>query len=800
MTHYLDRKPQASALRKFGYPRIRDRHVHRLKLVLLLISATIPLAILGRPASAQEPAQGQAARPAAAVVPGDAYLDPAAAEIVRRARERKEGVDRSLLGYRAVAKERVGVGIRALRRDRILYEHELVARITWRRGDTARVEALGARTAVPIARGQSPVPQGLRSMLGQLAFNPDHDLLRFRPSDSAETDNLHHPLAAGSEADYRFRSGDTTVITFQDGRTLRVYELVVLPRRSSFWLIAGSFWFDAETYGLVRAVFRTARPFDLTVDGDVDDANDVPAVFRPIRAEIRYITIEYGLQAYRWWLPRLMAIDAVAQLGSLMQIPVRFERIYEEYQVDGGAGLPAARAMPLPVRSASAAPARVADSTNPRGRRRAVTLSIGGGGDSTRSRRAVRADSTDARHREHEDSAHARRARADSAFPIAVTMPPDSISLAESPYLPAPIFEPGPSMVTETDLREVARVAGLLPVMMMPPSAGFRWAPRDPTMLRFNRVEGLSFGARLDAESGVYAGDATVRFGVADLVPNAELGLTRSFAATRLRLGGFYRLATVDPETKPFGIGNSLAGLLFGRDDGDYYRALGAEFTAVPSPALAQWFTWRLYVERQRAVAKETDLSLWRLLSSSHRFRENVTADRATEVGAALTLRGQRGADPGHLVLGADLFLEGATGTFDYGRGALAARVGLPLPFGVAGAVEAAAGSSVGAVPVQGLWYLGGPATLRGYAGAAAAGDAFWRARVELASQAAGARLALFGDAGWAGARGGFAKQAPLLAWGVGASFLDGLVRLDVSRGVRWPAGWRVDLYWDGAL
>ena len=778
--------------------------MHRLSSVILLFGLAIPFAALVRPASAQAPAAGQVPRPeavATSAVPSDAYLDPGAAEIVRRARERKEGVDRSLLGYRAVAKERVGVGIRALRRDRILYEHELVARIEWRRGDTARVEALGARAAVPIARGQSPVPQGLRSLLGQLAFNPDHDLLRIRPRDSANTDDIRHPLAEGSEADYRFRSGDTTDITFQDGRTLRVYELVVLPRRSSFWLVAGSFWFDAETYGLVRAVFRTARPFDLAVDGDSGDATDVPAVFRPVRAEIRYITIEYGLQAYRWWLPRLIALDAVAQAGSLMQIPVRFERIYEEYQVDGGAGLPAARPMPLPARSASAATARGAEPAGARGRRR-VTLGLrfGGGGDSTRARRGGRGDSTDARHRERADSAHARRARADSAFPIVVTLPPDSTVLAESPYLPAPIFEPGPSMVTETDLREVARVAGLLPAMMMPPSAGFRWAPRDPTMLRYNRVEGLSFGARLDAESGLYAGDATVRFGIADRVPNAELGLTRSFASTRLRLGGYFRLATVDPETKPFGIGNSLGALLFGRDDGDYFRALGAELALGPSPARTQWFAGRLYVERQRAVAKETDISLRQLWSPSHRFRENVSADRATEVGAALTLRGQRGADPGHLVLGAELALDGATGTFEYGRGALTARVAAPLLLGAAGALEVAAGSSVGAVPAQGRWYLGGPATLRGYAGAAAAGEAFWRARVELASRATGARLALFGDAGWAGARAGFAKQAPLLAWGVGASFLDGLVRLDVARGVRWPAGWRVDLYWDGAL
>jgi hypothetical protein len=89
---------------------------------------------------------------------------------------------------------------------------------------------------------------------------------------------------------------------------------------------------------------------------------------------------------------------------------------------------------------------------------------------------------------------------------------------------------------------------------------------------------------------------------------------------------------------------------------------------------------------------------------------------------------------------------------------------------------------------------------LRGYGGSAAVGESFWRGRLEVAARSPAARFALFGDAGWAGVRAGFAKQAPLLAWGVGASFLDGLVRLDVARGVRWPAGWRVDFYMDGAL
>ena len=42
-----------------------------------------------------------------------------------------------------------------------------------------------------------------------------------------------------------------------------------------------------------------------------------------------------------------------------------------------------------------------------------------------------------------------------------------------------------------------------------------------------------------------------------------------------------------------------------------------------------------------------------------------------------------------------------------------------PLAF----ALEAAAGTRTGTMPVQGRFYLGGPATLRGYSGAIVAGD-----------------------------------------------------------------------------
>ena len=69
-----------------------------------------------------------------------------------------------------------------------------------------------------------------------------------------------------------------------------------------------------------------------------------------------------------------------------------------------------------------------------------------------------------------------------------------------------------------------------------------------------------------------------------------------------------------------------------------------------------------------------------------------------------------------------------------------------------------------------------------------------------MASSLPGLRLAVFGDAGWAGQRPAFRNGKPLLATGVGASFLDGLVRLDLARGLRAPKGWRFDLYFDGRL
>ena len=89
---------------------------------------------------------------------------------------------------------------------------------------------------------------------------------------------------------------------------------------------------------------------------------------------------------------------------------------------------------------------------------------------------------------------------------------------------------------------------------------------------------------------------------------------------------------------------------------------------------------------------------------------------------------------------------------------------------------------------------------MRGYGGAAMSGEAFWRARAEVANAWPAARLALFLDAGRAAPRDDLSLDRALIGAGIGASFFDGLLRLDVGRALRPPTGWRVEFYTDGVL
>src|SRR5690606_32568930 len=102
----------------------------------------------------------------------------------------------------------------------------------------------------------------------------------------------------------------------------------------------GTVWLDADTHAMVRAVFRLADAFDLERDDDDGDSDDIPGFLKPIQAEVKYFTIEYGLWELRWWLPRLVAVEAVASVGGFVRAPLRYERTYSEYVVEGDPDAP----------------------------------------------------------------------------------------------------------------------------------------------------------------------------------------------------------------------------------------------------------------------------------------------------------------------------------------------------------------------------------------------------------------------------------------------------------------------------
>jgi len=700
----------------------------------------------------------------AAAQDSSAYLDAGARALVDRARARRVSAEQRITDYHVRVTERISLGLRALRRDRTFYQRELAARYAWHKYATDTVTMLGAREAIPVVYSGTRLPEDLDADAPDLGFEigkPGEERLAVGIGDS---EFVYDPIAPGSESRYRFQSGDTTVITLQDGRTLRVFELRIIPRRDDFHLLTGSFWFEERDMALVRAVFRPARAWDLERDlddpSDKNDAKDIPGFLKPIKGEVRYITVEFALLDGKWWLPHLIAFDAVATAGNWLSAPLRYERAFADYDVTAG-----------PPPAAGDTLVADADSTPP---------------DSS----AIAACRGRA-------SCRCTRRRCRTAV---VVLPEDTTTLLTSAALPRSFDDQGPFM-SAGEAAEIEKAIGVLPETPWHAHAPtLRFGPGGAGLIRYNRVEALSVGARLGFDFGRLTSDVQARIGWGDVWPNVELGIGRESPDVSLRVAGYRRLAAANPEAKPFGIGNSLGALVLGRDDGVYYRSWGGEILLKPAATAPQSFQLRFYGEWQRPAVKETDVSLPHLFHSDHLFDSNIAAEPAREFGASLTVRGARGVSTRGLTIGAEWTMDAGAGTFDYARTSLTSRLTAPLPGRLLGALEVAGGMTGGDAPIQGHWYLGGPATLRGYDGGVVSGPDFWRGRVEIANSSPGARLAVFSDVGWAGEGKSFSTARPLYSVGLGASFLDGILRVDLARGLAAPKGWRVDLYVDGIL
>jgi hypothetical protein len=717
-----------------------------------------------------------------------AFRDATARSILLLARDARTRQDSALVAYDATTYQRVSAGIAftKLGRDRLAFRSEGSTKVRWRRGVGAYVEVTGSRTVVPIAGKSASV--GIEGSLSPIPYYPGSESLWIGASAARqvvdENEGVIHPLAEGSEAYYTFASGDSATFRLPDGKSIRLRELKIRPRTPKWNLAVGSLWFDMSGGQLVRAAYRMSVPMDIKAVAEDEDSTsfkDVPSVMRPLlfpmTAEISAIGVEYGLYQGRFWLPRLQVAHGGARMG-FVRSPFKLEQKFTYDRVNAGGTL-----APIPAPS---------DSMR---EEMGVHVDVGTPTKSERdsARAARRAD------RMRCDSAGNRtrvRNRDDGRNPVLITIPCDSTKLANSPDLPASIYDAGEETVNSGEIDALVSQA-----LSMGAQAEF--APQRPTLatasLRYNRIEGLSFGGVADQQLGAgYALHALGRIGVADREPVVELTASRSDLRRTLGVTVYNRLVSAGDWGNPLSTGSSISAFLFGRDEGFYYRATGVELTRTPDQPGPIDFSWSIFAEQERNARQRTTFSLARAVRGSQ-FEPNITAQRSLYAGARTRVTQTIGANPAGFRLFNDLRLEAAHGdTGMYGRVALDVTASHGIGNGAA-ALTVAAGTSAGVLPLQRNWFLGGSPTVRGLRPATSTGNAFWLARGEVAHGLGAIRPVVFADIGWAGDRTKWGEVGkPLSGAGAGFSMLDGLVRFDVARGLQPEKRWRVDAYVEG--
>jgi len=751
--------------------------------------------------------------PVTAEVLATSFRDATAREMLLRARAARMSQDSALNGYDATTYQRIsaGMGFSRIGRDRLIFRTENVSRVRWQRGIGAWVDVKGQRTAIPVApdEAQKEAQEDMaeEADMAAIPYYPGYEALWIGSGAaraSVDEREFVHPLAQGAEAYYLYESGDSIDIRLPDKSTVKLRELRVRPRTPKWNVVVGSLWFDTKSGQLVRAAYRFATPLDvwaMVKEEDPHSLDDVPKwvmpMISPMHAQVSAVAIEYGLYEGRFWLPRMRAAEGSAQV-SFMHVPFKMEQSFKYASVNARDTLPTivlANSLRLDTLPDSAATA-IRDSL------RAVR----------RARRdSIKAGQLKAPPKQCDTSDYRIVSRVEGRYDaphlnVAYRVPCDISKLATSPDLPKSIFDANEEVfgAKERDalIKEALSLGAQPPFLLgsghMPPPV-LKWGPE---FMRYNRVEGLSIGGMAEQQlGGGYVARGVGRIGLADFEPNLELTLERTNLEQTYAVTGYNRLVAANDWGNPLSFGSSLSAFLFGRDEGFYYRATGAELTRTRDPRSdGARIDWRLFLENERAARQNTNFSL------GPSFIPNIDAVSEQYVGTGLRVNHTAGLDPRGLRVLTDIRLEAATALSKsdsvwnrYARGGLDVTVSHGLPARMLGAVTLSGGTSAGQLPAQRLWYLGGAQTVRGQrADTSASGNSYWLTRTELAYDAGGFRPSLFGDIGWTGDRTALYKNEigrPMRGVGAGTSIMDGLFRFDVARGLYPQKTWRVYMY-----
>lgn len=817
-----------------------------------------------------------------------AFADSGAKILLQRARLAREQQDSALRSYSATATQRIsaGLGVRKVGLEKLMFRGDNVARVEWKRGVGVWVTPIGSRMVVPMA--DKVEGDGFTSAI-TIPYFPGKETLWLPDGGVAKTDinerDIIHPIARGAETYYRYATGDSLSIKLGDGKVIRIRELRISARKPDWHLFVGSFWFDTESGQLVRAAYRLAVDIDIwamatdeekadrSENADVDALRDsigratldrptyvkdstsrararaarannkneddtpgwVKASFRPAKAKLDGITVEYGLYQGRFWLPKANSATMSAQVG-FMRMPISIDEKFSYESVDGDLNLPAlpisiaqnlrrdsvARATGLdtagtnivivdnesnngvvcvgPCKGMSAAQKdSVAKASLARAQKNRDSLLVTAKTRQDSLRIAARYLSRRDVQCQNDSTWTRTETRYDGALRMAYKMPCDAEKLAKAKELPA-------AYTSDEEMFDTKSRDDLLASLDL--SLQPAWAPQFPKvrsgldLLRYNRIEGLSFGVEATQTLGAgYTLRGLGRIGHADLHANGELTIERSNGRRTAFVGVFHRLSAVNPEWGgALTLGPSLPAFLYTRDEGFYYRNFGIELGERREQRRGS-LEWRLFVERQYTAGDSDVVNTFSFggLFGDRKFRANIQSELSSLTGLAATWQQAYGSNPMGVRLTTTLRGEMATGTRQYAKASLEGVLTRPVGRLMA-SISGSGGYSAGVVPAQRLWYMGGLKTVRGQIAGTQDGDAFWLTRAEVGLRNGFIRPVAFFDAGAAGSRKRFGDASIQRGFGFGVSILDGLFRIDISRGLFPYKRWRTDLYLEGPI
>ncbi len=701
------------------------------------------------------------------------FTDAATAVLYAQARVRHVRQDSLVRDYRALVRTRVDLtaGRSRFSRQTALFAHETVARVIWRAPNDLKIEALGVRSAAPIV--------GIISRLenvdeGELREDFRQELVADRPwfiprafGDSIRLMGLPeraalHPLAAGATSHYRYAIADSVTLVVS-GRTVRAIRMKVVPKRLGPSLVAGEMWLDRETADVVRLVMVFVGDYlwEAPQEGTPQDSADARRENATIN---RFLTVEadveYALIGGAYWLPhrQLLAITAEVPWFLSATLPARAVSTFSEYEVNTSPDL------------SFNVPADRIDSVGERS-----------------SRTLVRTDSGWVDAREGEERyrlGYSRSGVWDDGRWEVVVPPGNSITAYGWDSEFKVTLEPDEEKRLTESLVSLASVSEELPP---------QWIGRRTVQLawqdvadavRYNRVQGASLGAGVQWRPGLafHTVHITGRFGFGDLRPSGTLVWSREDPHGRLALDAFGDIREVEPWTRGAGLGNTLNAAFTGHDDADYYFSLGGGFSYQWHAGTLRGLEFGAHFERHESKETTVDPLIPGLVSGMT-FQENPTVTEGTFFRTGMRHAGSvwfaRLEEATELLAGEGLLGVRAWGRMSLGFGMLGRRGRLTVRAGVARGDEL----------TQLDFRLGGPHTVRGYRYGTRVAREFWSAQLDYGLAASPALSpVIFADVG------DTFSSDPLVGAGIGVSLLNGLIRFDLSKGLRPESALRFEL------